>query len=65
MRIHIVRNRQGEIVGTCEAGEVQTTSGTVEVEPELEDGQRIETVELLRRETFDLEALHKRPERKK
>ena len=64
MRIHIVRDKKGKIVGTCEAGEVQTVAGNVAVEPLLEEGQRLETVELLRQETFDLEALHRRPERK-
>jgi hypothetical protein len=64
MRIHIVRDRKGKILGTCEAGAVQTPAGTVEVEPMLEEGQRIETVDLLHQETFDLEALHRRPERK-
>ncbi len=64
MRLHIVRDKKGRIVGTCEAGEVQAAAGTVAVEPLLEEGQRMETVELLRQETFDLEVLHRRPERK-
>jgi hypothetical protein len=64
MRMHIVRDRQGRVVGTCEASEVQTPAGTVAVEPLLDEGQRLETVELLRQETFDLEALHGRPEKK-
>lgn len=65
MKMHVLRGRDGQVIGTAEADEVRTPEGTVEVEPELEDGQNIETVELRRSETFDLDALHKRFTQKK
>jgi hypothetical protein len=65
MEMHITRGRDGQVIGTVEAGEIQTAEGTVELEPVLEDGQAIETIELRRSETIDLDALYKRLARKK
>jgi len=63
--MHVVRDQSGEVIGTFEPGEMQTTSGTVEVSPDLEDGQEIEAIEIMRHEAFDTDALHERLTRKK
>jgi hypothetical protein len=60
MKMNIIRDKSGNVVGTYAAGEAQTTSGTVEISPELGDGQMIETIEILTHETFDVDALHKK-----
>jgi hypothetical protein len=65
MKIHVVRDKSGDVIGTYEAGEIQATSGTVEVSPVLEEGQNVESIEIMRHETFDVDALHKSLTRRK
>jgi hypothetical protein len=60
MRMNVIRTKSGDVVGTYEAGEVETTSGTAEISPELDDGQEIESIEIPTHETFDVDALHRK-----
>lgn len=65
MKMHIVRDKSGDVIGTYVGGEIQATSGTVEVSPVLEDGQNVESIEIMRHDTFDVDALHKSLTRRK
>ncbi len=60
MRMDVVRDKNGQAIGTFEADEIQTPEGLVAVEPELEEGQELETIEVRRSETFDLDGFYKR-----
>lgn len=58
MKIRVVRDRDGQVVST-----IADEGGDVSVEPDLEEGQEIETIELPENEISDPDALHKRLER--
>lgn len=65
MRMNVVRDKRGTVIGTFQADEVQATSGTVAVSPELKGGLDIESIEVTEPLTYDVDALHKSLKRKK
>lgn len=60
MKIDVIRARDGKLIGIAETDAVQSDEGAVEGGFDPEDGQQIESMEVRRSDTFDLDALAKR-----
>lgn len=58
MRMNVVRDKSGELIGTYEAGEIRTAEGTIEVSPEVDEGVEIVELSVHRHETFDIDSFH-------
>jgi hypothetical protein len=56
MKIELVRNAKGEVLGTAAAA----VGNEVPVEAELESGQTVEDVDVKQRDLVDIDALHRR-----
>ena len=60
MKFFVLRDESGKVVGSAEAGGIQAAEGIVEVEPLAQEGQKVETVELVGHGTFEVAELHER-----